>query len=133
MMNTLNGGVHTDNNADVQEFMIIPVGASTFAEALRWGAETYHALKSVIKQRGLSTGVGHEGASSPTPIASTIRGSRAAPVVVEVRGDVGGLGKQVAGGVEGDGEAAAIGIDAADGLGRVGDGDGRIWWQASRA
>jgi enolase len=65
MMNILNGGAHADNNVDVQEFMIAPIGASTFTEALRWGAETYHALKSVLKQRKLSTGVGDEGGFAP--------------------------------------------------------------------
>ena len=66
MMNILNGGTHADNNVDIQEFMITPLGAATFSEALRWGAEVYHALKSVIRQRGLSTGIGDEGASPPT-------------------------------------------------------------------
>jgi enolase len=65
MMNVLNGGAHADNNVDVQEFMLAPVGAATFSEALRWGAETYHALKSVLKQHGLSTGVGDEGGFAP--------------------------------------------------------------------
>jgi len=65
MMNILNGGAHADSNVDVQEFMIAPIGAPTFTEALRWGAETYHALKSVLKQRGLSTGVGDEGGFAP--------------------------------------------------------------------
>jgi enolase 1/2/3 len=65
MMNILNGGAHADNNVDIQEFMIAPIGAPTYAEALRWGAETYHALKSVLKQQGLSTGVGDEGGFAP--------------------------------------------------------------------
>ena len=65
MMNILNGGAHADNNVDIQEFMIAPIGAATFTEALRWGAETYQALKSVLKQRGLSTGVGDEGGFAP--------------------------------------------------------------------
>ncbi|HLH84486.1 MAG TPA: phosphopyruvate hydratase [Trebonia sp.] len=65
MMNILNGGAHADSNVDIQEFMIAPIGAATFAEALRWGAETYHALKSVLKQHGLSTGVGDEGGFAP--------------------------------------------------------------------
>ena len=65
MMNILNGGAHADSNVDIQEFMIAPIGAPTFTEALRWGAETYHALKSVLKQRGLSTGVGDEGGFAP--------------------------------------------------------------------
>jgi enolase len=65
LMNILNGGAHADNSVDVQEFMIAPFGASTFSEALRWGAETYHALKAVLKQHGLSTGVGDEGGFAP--------------------------------------------------------------------
>jgi enolase len=65
MMNILNGGAHADSNVDIQEFMIAPIGAPTFTEAVRWGAETYHALKSVLKQRGLSTGVGDEGGFAP--------------------------------------------------------------------
>jgi enolase len=64
-MNILNGGAHADNNVDIQEFMILPVGAATFAEALRFGAETYHALKSVLASRGLRTGVGDEGGFAP--------------------------------------------------------------------
>ncbi|HVF20397.1 MAG TPA: phosphopyruvate hydratase [Mycobacteriales bacterium] len=65
MLNILNGGAHADTNVDIQEFMIAPIGATTFAEALRWGAETYHALKSVLKQRGLVTAVGDEGGFAP--------------------------------------------------------------------
>ncbi|HWC35802.1 MAG TPA: phosphopyruvate hydratase [Mycobacteriales bacterium] len=65
MMNILNGGAHADTNVDVQEFMIAPVGAATFSDALRWGAEVYHALKSVLKGRGLSTGLGDEGGFAP--------------------------------------------------------------------
>ena len=65
MMNILNGGAHADNNVDVQEFMIAPIGASTFSEAVRWGAETYHALKSVLRQRKLNTGIGDEGGFAP--------------------------------------------------------------------
>jgi enolase len=65
MMNILNGGAHADSNVDIQEFMIAPIGAPTFAEAVRWGAETYHALKSVLKQHGLNTGVGDEGGFAP--------------------------------------------------------------------
>jgi enolase 1/2/3 len=64
-MNILNGGAHADSNVDIQEFMIAPVGASTFSEAVRWGAETYHALKAVLRQHGLSTGVGDEGGFAP--------------------------------------------------------------------
>ena len=65
MMNIINGGAHADSNVDIQEFMIAPIGAETYAEALRWGAETYHALKSVLKGRGLSTGLGDEGGFAP--------------------------------------------------------------------
>ncbi len=65
MMNILNGGAHADSNVDIQEFMIAPVGAPTFAEAVRWAAEVYHSLKSVLKQRGLATGLGDEGGFAP--------------------------------------------------------------------
>jgi enolase len=65
MMNILNGGAHADSNVDVQEFMIAPIGAPTYAEALRWGTETYHALKSVLKSKGLATGLGDEGGFAP--------------------------------------------------------------------
>lgn len=65
MMNVLNGGVHADNNVDFQEFMVMPVGAGTFAEALRWCAEIYHTLKVVLKERGLSASVGDEGGFAP--------------------------------------------------------------------
>ena len=58
MMNILNGGAHADTNVDIQEFMIAPIGAETFRESLRWGAEIYHALKAVLKKRGLATSVG---------------------------------------------------------------------------
>ncbi|MGO1319815.1 MAG: phosphopyruvate hydratase [Galactobacter sp.] len=65
MMNILNGGSHADSDVDIQEFMIAPVGASTFSEALQWGAEVYHTLKSVLKEKGLSTGLGDEGGFAP--------------------------------------------------------------------
>ncbi|WP_443047036.1 phosphopyruvate hydratase [Streptomyces sp. HB2AG] len=65
MMNILNGGSHADSNVDIQEFMIAPIGAESFSEAVRWGAETYHALKAVLKERGLSTGLGDEGGFAP--------------------------------------------------------------------
>jgi len=65
MMNVLNGGEHADNNVDLQEFMIMPVGAASFGEALRWGTETYHVLKKVLHDRGLSTAVGDEGGFAP--------------------------------------------------------------------
>lgn len=65
MMNILNGGSHADSNVDIQEFMIAPIGATSFREALRWGTEVYHSLKSVLKERGLSTGLGDEGGFAP--------------------------------------------------------------------
>lgn len=64
-MNIINGGAHADNNVDCQEFMIAPVGAPTFAEGLRWGAEVFHCLRSILKQQGLATGVGDEGGFAP--------------------------------------------------------------------
>jgi enolase len=65
MMNILNGGAHADTGVDIQEFMIAPIGADSFSDALRWGAETYHALKSVLKSKGLATGLGDEGGFAP--------------------------------------------------------------------
>ena len=65
MMNVVNGGAHADNNVDLQEFMVMPIGAPSFSEALRWGVETYHALKSLLHERGLSTAVGDEGGFAP--------------------------------------------------------------------
>jgi enolase len=65
MLNVINGGAHADNNVDIQEFMILPVGAASFSEALRWGVETYHALKSLLKAKGLNTGLGDEGGFAP--------------------------------------------------------------------
>ncbi|HEX4064121.1 MAG TPA: phosphopyruvate hydratase [Streptosporangiaceae bacterium] len=99
MMNILNGGAHADNSVDVQEFMILPVGAATFAEALRWGSETYHVLKSVLKQHGLSTGVGDEGGFAPD-----LDHNRAAlDLIMEAIGKAGFT----------PGEDIALGIDAA--------------------
>jgi enolase len=66
MMNILNGGAHADNNVDFQEFMVIPVGAQDFADALRWGAEVFHTLKGVLKKRGYNTAVGDEGGFAPS-------------------------------------------------------------------
>ncbi|HEX7322570.1 MAG TPA: phosphopyruvate hydratase [Mycobacterium sp.] len=71
MMNILNGGAHADNAVDIQEFMVAPIGAPTFADALRWGAEVYHALKSVLKKQGLSTGLGDEGGFAPDVAGTT--------------------------------------------------------------
>jgi enolase len=98
-MNILNGGVHADNNVDVQEFMVLPVGAGTFGDALRMGAETYHSLKSVLKQHGLSTGVGDEGGFAPD-----LAHNRAAlDLIVEAIGKAG---------LE-PGQDVALGLDAA--------------------
>ncbi len=85
MMNILNGGSHADSNVDVQEFMIAPVGAPSFAEALRWGAEIYHALKKVLGARSLSTGLGDEGGFAPD-----LESNRAAlTLIVEAIGEAG--------------------------------------------
>ena len=71
MMNILNGGAHADNNVDFQEFMVMPVGASSFSEALRWGVETFHVLKGVLKKRGYNTAVGDEGGFAPSVKSNT--------------------------------------------------------------
>lgn len=65
MMNIINGGAHADTGVDIQEFMVLPIGAPTYSEGLRWGVETYHALKSLLKSKGLSTGLGDEGGFAP--------------------------------------------------------------------
>jgi enolase len=65
LMNIINGGSHADNDVDIQEFMIVPLGAETYSEALRWGVETYHALKGLLQSKGLSTGLGDEGGFAP--------------------------------------------------------------------
>ena len=66
MMNILNGGAHADTNVDFQEFMVMPLGLPSFADALRAGAETFHALRGLLKKRGLATGVGDEGGFAPS-------------------------------------------------------------------
>ncbi len=93
MMNILNGGSHADSNVDIQEFMIAPIGAPTFREALRWGTEVYHALKSVLKERGLSTGLGDEGGFAPN-----LESNRAALDLIAVAVDKAGyvLGTDIA-------------------------------------
>src|SRR6476469_7901691 len=65
MLNVLNGGAHADSNVDLQEFMLLPAGATSFSEGLRWGVETYHALRGLLRDRGLSTGLGDEGGFAP--------------------------------------------------------------------
>ncbi|MGV9414556.1 phosphopyruvate hydratase [Nocardia sp. NPDC003693] len=93
MMNILNGGAHADTGVDVQEFMIAPIGAPTFKEALRWGTEIYHSLKSVLKSQGLSTGLGDEGGFAPD-----VAGTRAALDLISTAIDKAGykLGTDVA-------------------------------------
>jgi enolase len=71
MMNILNGGAHADNNVDFQEFMVMPVGAASFSEALRWGVEVFHTLKGVLKKRGYNTAVGDEGGFAPSVKSNT--------------------------------------------------------------
>jgi enolase len=85
MMNVLNGGAHATNNVDFQEFMLFPIGAPTFAEALRYGAETFHALKKILQQRGLVTAVGDEGGFAPNLKSNT----EAVDVIVEAIGAAG--------------------------------------------
>jgi enolase len=116
MMNVLNGGVHADNNVDIQEFMVMPVGATSFREGLRWGAETYHALKKVLADRGLSTSVGDEGGFAPNLPSN----EEAVRVLVEA---IGAAGYRA-------GEDIAVALDAAstefyeDGRYRL-EGEGR--------
>jgi enolase len=85
MMNILNGGAHADTDVDIQEFMIAPIGAATFGEAVRWGAETYHALKAVLKARGFATGLGDEGGFAPNLPANR----EALDLIVEAIGKAG--------------------------------------------
>jgi enolase len=85
MMNILNGGAHADNNVDFQEFMVMPVGASSFSEALRWGVEVFHKLKAVLKKRGYNTAVGDEGGFAPS-LKSNVE---AIEVVLEAIGQAG--------------------------------------------
>ncbi len=85
LLNVINGGAHADTSVDIQEFMILPIGADTFREGLRWGVETYHALKSILKSRGLPTGLGDEGGFAPD-----LPGGRAAlELLVEAIGAAG--------------------------------------------
>jgi enolase len=85
MLNVLNGGAHADNSVDLQEFMLVPLGAASFSEALEWGAVTYHALKKILESRGLATGVGDEGGFAPDLGAN----SEAAELLVEAIGAAG--------------------------------------------
>jgi enolase len=93
MMNVLNGGAHATNNVDFQEFMLFPIGAPTFAEALRYGAETFHTLKKLLQKRGLVTAVGDEGGFAPNLKTNT----EAVEVILEANGTAGyRAGKQIA-------------------------------------
>lgn len=89
MMNVINGGVHADNSVDLQEFMLMPIGAASFSEALRWGVETYHALAGVLHDRGLSTAVGDEGGFAPN-LASNEEAVRILVEAIEAAGRVPG-------------------------------------------
>src|SRR5258708_4434286 len=89
MMNVVNGGVRADNSIDLQEFMIMPVGAASFSEAMRWGVETYHSLAGVLKVRGLSTTVGDEGGFAPN-LASNEEAVRILVEAIEGAGRVPG-------------------------------------------
>jgi enolase len=93
MMNILNGGAHADTNVDIQEFMVAPIGADTFKESLRWGAEIYHSLKSVLKKRGLATSIGDEGGFAPN-----LESNRAALDLILEAVDLAGFkaGKEIA-------------------------------------
>jgi enolase len=99
LLNVLNGGAHADNNVDLQEFMLLPVGAASFGEALRWGAETYHVLKALLHERGLSTAVGDEGGFAPD-LASN---EQAVQILVEAIERAGFI----------PGEQVALGLDVA--------------------
>jgi enolase len=102
MMNVINGGVHADNNVDLQEFMIVPIGAASFAEALRWGAETYHQLRTVLRRRSLATAVGDEGGFAPNLPSN----EEAVKVLVEAM--------EATGRVPGDEVAIAIDVAASE-------------------
>ena len=95
MMNVLNGGAHADNNVDFQEFMIMPIGAPSFAEALRWGTQTYHVLKKVLHDRGLSTSIGDEGGFAPN-LASNEEAVQVLLVAIERAGFTPGVDISVA-------------------------------------
>ena len=99
MLNVINGGAHADNNIDFQEFMLLPVGAASFSEALRWGAETYHQLKAILHDRGLSTAVGDEGGFAPN-LGSNEEGIQVLVEAIERAGRA-------------PGEEIALGLDAA--------------------
>ncbi len=133
LMNILNGGAHADSNVDIQEFMVVPLGAPSFAEALRYGAEVFHALKKVLKDHGASTGVGDEGGYAP----SLPSNEEALKVILEAIGKTGlKLGEQVALALD---CAASEFFDKASGKytlkgeGKQFDAKGLVEWYASLA
>lgn len=131
MMNIVNGGSHADSNVDVQEFMIAPIGAASFSEALRWGAEVYHRLRDVLRDRGLSTGLGDEGGFAPNLPTN----QAALDLIVEA---IEGAGLAV-----GDDVALALDVASSEyftdgvydlaGEGRKLDSDGHVDWLAEMA
>jgi enolase len=119
MMNILNGGAHADNNVDFQEFMAMPVGAESFADALRWGAEVFHTLKGVLKKRGYNTAVGDEGGFAPS-LKSNVE---AIEVILEAIQQAGYK----------PGEQIAIALDPATSeLWNHGDGKGYMFWKSDK-
>jgi enolase len=131
LMNILNGGAHADSNVDIQEFMVVPLGAPNFAEALRYGAEVFHALKKVLKKKGAATGVGDEGGYAPN-LGSN---EEALALILEAIGQAGlEAGKQVALALD---SAASAFFDAASGSyrlkgeGRSFDAKGLVAWYGS--
>ena len=119
MMNILNGGAHADNNVDFQEFMAMPIGAESFAEALRWGAEVFHTLKGVLKKRGYNTAVGDEGGFAPS-LKSNVE---AIEVILEAIQQAGYK----------PGEQIAIALDPATSeLWNHGDGKGYMFWKSDK-
>ena len=119
MMNILNGGAHADNNVDFQEFMAMPVGAESFADALRWGAEVFHTLKGVLKKRGYNTAVGDEGGFAPS-LKSNVE---AIEVILEAIQQAGYK----------PGEQIAIALDPATSeLWNHGDSKGYMFWKSDK-
>src|SRR3954468_6919695 len=119
MMNILNGGAHADNNVDFQEFMVMPVGAESFSEALRWGVEIFHTLKGVLKKRGYNTAVGDEGGFAPS-LKSNVE---AIEVILEAIQQAGYK----------PGEQIAIALDPATSeLWNHGDGKGYMFWKSDK-
>jgi enolase len=133
LMNILNGGAHADSNVDIQEFMVVPLGAPTFAEALRYGAEIFHALKKVLKGKGASTGVGDEGGYAP----SLGSNEEALAVIMEAIGQAGfEPGKQVALALDcaaSEFYDAKAGKYALEGEGKSFDGKGLVEYYAALA